>query len=126
MTERYPIGESDGLSVEVRRTADSLSICLVAGSTTLLVPGEYGDDLAARLRQAAYALALDPWSRQLVYADDGVEIVSGPEADVVSSAGRAVLSVPRDELAALAGLLGQAHEAVLALRAAEAFAHMPR
>ena len=46
--ERYPIGGRGPVRVEVRRTADALSLCLVVGSTTLLFGGDYGVDLATR------------------------------------------------------------------------------
>lgn len=120
--ERYPIGERGPVGVEVRRTADTLSLCLAVGSTTLLFGADYGADLASRLRQADFALSLDSSRERLVLADARVEIVAA-EVEAVSLDG-GVLLLPRRDLAELAGLLEQAHEAVASLRrAAEFIAH---
>jgi hypothetical protein len=120
--ERYPIGECGPVRVEVRRTADTLSLCLAVGSTTLLFGAGYGVDLASRLRQADFALSLDSSRERLVLADVGVAIVAA-EVDALSlDAG--VLRLPHRELAELAGLLERADEAVASLRhAAEFVAH---
>jgi hypothetical protein len=120
--ERYPIGGCGPVRVEVRRTADTLSLCLAVGSTTLLFGAGYGADLASRLRQADFALSLDPSRQRLVLADVGVAIVAA-EAEAVSLGG-GVLLLPRHALAELAGLLERADEAVESLRqAAEFVAH---
>jgi len=120
--ERYPIGDCGPVRVEVRRTADTLSLCVAVGPTTLLFGAGHGADLASRLRQADYTLSLDPSRERLVLSDVGVAIVAA-EIEAVSLDG-GVLVLPRRDLAALAGLLERAHEAVASLRqAAEFVAH---
>jgi hypothetical protein len=118
--ERYPIGERGRVRVEVRRTADTLSVCLALESTALLFPGGHGVDLAARLRQSDFALSLDPAAgERTVLADAQVEIVAADVAEASFEDG--VLRLPRRDLAQLAGLLEQAHEAVSSLRQAAEF-----
>jgi hypothetical protein len=120
--ERYPIGERGRVRVEVRRTAETLSLCLAVGSTTLLFGADYGPDLASRLRQADFALSLDPSRERPILADVQVEIVAAEVAGASLRDG--VLRLPRRDLAELAGLLERAHEAVASLReAAEFVAH---
>ena len=121
--ERYEIGESGPLRVEVRRLGPTSTICLLAGSTTLAFAGEYGLDLATRLRQADLTLALRPARAPLlVYANELVEISAGSTAvEAIASdadaAPRVSLRLPQRELAPLAGLFEHAHRAVTMLRA---------
>ena len=117
--ERYPIGGRGPVRVEVRRTADALSLCLVVGSTTLLFGGDYGVDLATRLRQADAALSLRPSRELLVYANDEVEIVAAEIAAASLEGG--ALRLPRRDLAELAGLLERAHDAIASLQQAAEF-----
>jgi hypothetical protein len=120
--ERYPIGERGAVRVDVRRTADTLSLALAVGSTTLLFAGEQGKDLGTRLRQADFALSLDPSRDWLVLSDAQVELVAAEIDEATLADG--VLRLPRRDLAELAGLLERAHEAVASLRqAAEFVAH---
>ena len=120
--ERYPIGECGAVRVEVRRTADTLSLAMAVGSTTLLFAGDHGKDLATRLRQADFALSLDPSCERLVLSDLQVDLVAAETGEAALADG--VLRLPRRDLAELAGLLERAHEAVASLRqAAEFVAH---
>jgi len=120
--ERYPIGARGRVRVDVRRTAYTLSLALAVGSTTLLFGGDHGNDLATRLRQADFALSLDPSREWLVLSDPQVDLVAAEIGEAALADG--VLRLPRRDLAELAGLLEQAHEAVASLRqAAEFVAH---
>ena len=117
--ERYPIGERGPVRIEVRRTGETLSLCLALGRTALLFPGDFGVDLATRVRQADFALSLDPTGERIVLPDAQVEIVAADVAEASLEEG--VLRLPRRDLAELAGLLERAHEAVASLREAAEF-----
>ena len=131
--ERYPIGETDAASVEVRRhqRADfgyggfSLCILLHEGQTLLRLPGHYGGVLAERLRAADTLLGdeTDVDGRR-VYRDEFLELTALEEDDesllALTTTARApvrvALKLARDELQPLASLLEEAQRVVDTLR----------
>jgi hypothetical protein len=133
MVERYPIGETEAASVEVRRhqRADtgyggfSLCILLHEGQTLLRLPGHYGGVLAERLRAADTLLAEDIGAEsRRVYRDEFLELTALDEDDeprlALTTTARApvrvALKLEREELQPLAALLEDAQSLVDTLR----------
>jgi hypothetical protein len=127
--ERYPIGETELVRVEVRRVergdgdADAWSVCLLVreGETLVRLPGHYGAVLAERLRDAAAAVAAGvAGGVRRTYRDEFLDLTAVDGAVVLSSSMRSPLRVslrlPEDDLDALAALLDGAAELVDTLR----------
>jgi hypothetical protein len=131
--ERYPIGETEAASVEVRRhqRADvgygGFSVCILLheGETLLRLPGHYGAVLAERLRAADGLLAEDAGGDgRRVYRDEFLELTALEEDDepclALTTTARApvriALKLARDELQPLAALLEEAQRVVDTLR----------
>ena len=131
MDERYPIGETDSVSVSVirheRREAGypmwSASIATRGGEATVHVPGHYPGVLATRLRQAEERWT--PGAKLPAGRDEYLELTAlvrayDEETLALSSSARSpvrvTVEVPRTELGDLATVLEQAQELIEELR----------
>jgi len=131
MDERYPIGETDSVSVVVirheRREAGypmwSAALTTRAGEATVLVPGHYPGVLATRLRQADARWV--PGAKLPSGRDEYLELTAlvrayDEETLALSSSARSpvrvTVEVPRGELLELATVLEQAQELIEELR----------
>ena len=126
--ERYPIGETDTLTVSVlrheRREAGyprwSASIGLRGGEATVSVPGHYPGVLAQRLRGAqerflpGTRLGRDEYLDVTALSRDGEESIA--LSSTARSPVRVTIEVPRDELDPLAELLDEAQTLIEELR----------
>ncbi len=126
--ERYPIGETETLTVSVlrheRREAGyprwSASIGLRGGEATVSVPGHYPGVLAQRLRSAqerflpGMRLGRDEYLDVTALARDGDESVA--LSSTARSPVRVTIEVPRVELDPLAELLDEAQTLIEELR----------
>lgn len=124
------MGASGGVHVEVRRDVRAeegfagFSVCLAVddGSFVVRLPGHYGAELAARLRDGEDALARGGRGAWRTYRDEYLDLTALPEEEalVLSSSARIPLRLsvrlPRRDLAELAQLLERAHEVVDTLR----------
>src|SRR5690348_13169458 len=99
--ESYPIGSSGGVRVEVQRgeTGDDgfagFAVCLAVddGSVVVRLPGHYGAELAARLRDGEEALERGGRGAERTYRDEYLDLTAlpGEEALVLSSTSRVPL-----------------------------------
>ncbi|HWX09046.1 MAG TPA: hypothetical protein VNY33_03620 [Gaiellaceae bacterium] len=128
MDERYPIGETDSVSVAVlrheRREAGypmwSATIGLRGGEATVSVPGHYPGVLAPRLRAADAAFAPGARLGRDEYLDLTALARDGEESLALSSTARSpvrvTIEVPRAEIEPLALLLDHAQQLIEELR----------
>jgi hypothetical protein len=126
--ERYPIGETDSVSVAVlrheRREAGypmwSATIGLRGGEATVSVPGHYPGVLAPRLRAADAAFAPGARLGRDEYLDLTALARDGEESLALSSTARSpvrvTIEVPRAEIEPLALLLDHAQQLIEELR----------
>jgi hypothetical protein len=128
MEERYPIGETDSVTVSVLRherhdagySMWSASIGLRGGEATVTVPGHYPGVLAPRLRAADREFV--PGSRlgRDEYLDLTALVRAGEETLALSSTARSPVRVtvelPRTEVEPLAVLLDHAQRLIEELR----------
>src|SRR5581483_1890557 len=131
MDERYPIGETDSVSVVVirheRREAGypmwSAALATRGGEATVLVPGHYPGVLASRLRQAEERWT--PGAKLPAGRDEYLELTAlvrayDEETLALSSSARSpvrvTVEVPRAELLELASVLDRAQELIEELR----------
>ena len=130
MEERYPIGETDSLSVVVlrheRREAGypmwSSAIATRGGEATVLVPGHYPGVLAQRLRQANERFVAgaklpagrDEYLELTALARDDEETLA--LSSTARSPVRVTIEVPRSEIPELANLLDHAQRLIDELR----------
>ena len=127
MDERYPIGETESVSVAVLRHAAgagyaqwSVAVGLRGGEATVHVPGHYPAVLAGRLRAANARFAAGARLGRDEYLDVTALARDGLESIALSSSARSpvrvTVEVPREELAALAELLDKAQQLIEELR----------
>jgi hypothetical protein len=128
MDERYPIGETDSVTVAVlRHDGDvgyrqwSVAVGLRTGEATIHIPGHYPGVLAERLRTAEARFAPGLRLARDEYLDLTALIrANGDESIAISSTARSpvrvTLEVPRDEIGALAALLDSAQRLIDELR----------
>ena len=128
MDERYPIGDTDSVSVAVirheRREAGyprwSASIGLRGGEATISVPGHYPGVLSQRLRAAQERFAPGARLGRDEYLDLTALVRAGEETLALSSTARSpvrvTVEVARDELEQLAQLLDAAQRLIDELR----------
>lgn len=127
MDERYPIGDTDSVSVAVLRHdgADgylgwSAAVGLRGGEATVHVPGHYPAVLAGRLRAADARFAPGARLGRDEYLDVTALARDGLESLALSSSARSpvrvTVEVPRDELGPLAALLDKAQQLIEELR----------
>ena len=130
MEERYPIGDTDSISVAVLRHETreagypqwSAAIGLRGREATVHVPGHYPGVLAQRLRQADERFR--PGAKLPAGRDEYLELTAlvrdGEETLALSSSARVPVrvsvEVPREELPELAALLDRAQELIEELR----------
>ena len=130
MEERYPIGETDSVSVVVlrheRREAGypmwSSAIATRGGEATVLVPGHYPGVLAQRLRQANERFVAgaklpagrDEYLELTALARDDEETLA--LSSTARSPVRVTVEVPRFEIPELANLLDHAQRLIDELR----------
>jgi hypothetical protein len=130
MEERYPIGDTDSISVAVLRHETreagypqwSAAIGLRGREATVHVPGHYPGVLAQRLRQADERFR--PGAKLPAGRDEYLELTAlvrdGEETLALSSSARlpvrVSVEVPREELPDLAALLDRAQELIEELR----------
>ena len=130
MEERYPIGETDSVSVVVlrheRREAGypmwSSAIATRGGDATVLVPGHYPGVLAQRLRQANERFVAgaklpagrDEYLELTALARDDEETLA--LSSTARSPVRVTIEVPRSEIPELANLLDHAQRLIDELR----------
>lgn len=130
MEERYPIGETDSVSVVVlrheRREAGypmwSSAIATRGGEATVLVPGHYPGVLAQRLRQANERFVAgaklpagrDEYLELTALARDDEETLA--LSSTARSPVRVTIEVPRSEIPELANLLDHAQRLIDELR----------
>lgn len=127
--ESYPVGQSGGVSVEVRRDDHAedgfagFSVCLEHGPTVLRLPGHYGSELAARFRDAEAELAEGLAGARRTYRDEYLDLtaVAGDDGELLLSSTARVplrlsMRLPRRELLPLAALLEAAQDVVDTLR----------
>ena len=130
MEERYPIGETDSVSVVVlrheRREAGypmwSSAIATRGGEATVLVPGHYPGVLAQRLRQANERFVAgaklpagrDEYLELTALARDAEETLA--LSSTARSPVRVTIEVPRSEIPELANLLDHAQRLIDELR----------
>jgi hypothetical protein len=128
--ERYPIGETDSVSVVVlrheRREAGypmwSSAIATRGGEATVLVPGHYPGVLAQRLRQANERFVAgaklpagrDEYLELTALARDNEETLA--LSSTARSPVRVTIEVPRSEIPELANLLDHAQRLIDELR----------
>jgi hypothetical protein len=127
MDERYPIGDTDSVSVAVLRHAAgdgytrwSVAIGLRSGEATVHVPGHYPAVLAAHLRSANTRFAPGARLGRDEYLDLTAVARDGAESLALSSSARSpvrvTVEVPREELEALVLVLVAAQELIEQLR----------
>jgi hypothetical protein len=127
MEERYPIGETESVSVAVLRHEPgegyrrwSVSVGLRSGEATLHVPGHYPGVLAGRLRAADVRFAPGARLGRDEYLDLTAFAREDGETLALSSSARSpvrvTLEVPRVELDGLALLLDAAQQLIEELR----------
>jgi hypothetical protein len=117
MDERYPIGDTDSISVAVLRHETreagypqwSAAIGLRGREATVHVPGHYPGVLAQRLRQADERFR--PGAKLPAGRDESLALSSSARLPV-----RVSVEVPREELQDLADLLDRAQELIEELR----------
>ena len=130
MDERYPIGDTDSVSVAVLRHEGreagypqwSAAIGLRGREATVHVPGHYPGVLAQRLRQADERFR--PGAKLPAGRDEYLELTAlvreGEETLALSSSARVPVrvsvEVPREELPDLAALLDRAQELIEELK----------
>ena len=130
MEERYPIGETDSVTVVVlrheRREAGypmwSSAIATRGGEATVLVPGHYPGVLAQRLRQANERFVAgaklpagrDEYLELTALARDDEETLA--LSSTARSPVRVTIEVPRSEIPELANLLDHAQRLIDELR----------
>jgi hypothetical protein len=126
--ERYPVGETDSVSVAVIRHERrepgypqwSAAIGLRGGEATVSVPGHYPGVLAERIRLAADRFAPGVRLARDEYLDLTALARGGEETLALSSTARSpvrvTVEVPRIELEVLAALLVAAQELIDTLR----------
>jgi hypothetical protein len=128
--ERYPIGETDSVSLAVlrheRRDSGypmwSAALATRGGEATVHVPGHYPGVLADRLRRADERFV--PGAKLPAGRDEYLELTAlvrdGEETLALSSTARSpvrvTVEVPRAELGELAGLLEHAQQLIEELR----------
>jgi hypothetical protein len=128
--ERYPIGETDSVTLSVirheRREAGypmwSAALATRRGEATVHVPGHYPGVLAQRLRQSDERFV--PGAKLPAGRDEYLELTAlvreGQETLALSSTARSpvrvTVEVPRDELRELAALLEHAQLLIEELR----------
>jgi hypothetical protein len=128
--ERYPIGETDSVTVVVlrheRREAGypmwSSAIATRGGEATVLVPGHYPGVLAQRLRQANERFVAgaklpagrDEYLELTALARDDEETLA--LSSTARSPVRVTIEVPRSEIPELANLLDHAQRLIDELR----------
>jgi hypothetical protein len=127
MDERYPIGETESVSVAVLRHEQgegyrrwSVSVGLRSGEATLHVPGHYPGVLAGRLRAADARFTPGARLGRDEYLDLTALAREEDETLALSSSARSpvrvTLEVPRVELDGLALLLDAAQQLIEELR----------
>jgi hypothetical protein len=127
LDERYPIGDTDSVTVAVLRHPEgagyqrwSVAVGLRSAEATIHVPGHYPGVLAARLRAAATRFAPGARLGRDEYLDLTAISRDGDESLALSSSARVpvrvTVEVPRDELAPLAALLDAAQQLIEELR----------
>jgi len=128
MDERYPIGDTDSVSVCVLRHERgepgygmwSAAIGLRGGEATVAVPGHYPGVLAPRLRAADRAFSPGTRLGRDEYLDLTALVRAGEETLALSSTARSPVRVtvelPRTEIAPLAVLLDDAQRLIEELR----------
>ena len=127
MDERYPIGETDSVSVAVLRhdRAEgylqwSVAVGLRSGEATVHVPGHYPGVLAGRLRASDVRFAAGNRLGRDEYLDlTALAREDGEKLALTSSARvpvRVTLEVPREELEPLSLLLDAAQQLIEELR----------
>ncbi len=127
MDERYPIGDTESVSVAVLRHAAgdgytrwSVAVGLRGGEATVHVPGHYPEVLAGRLRAADARFAAGARLGRDEYLDLTALARDGDESLALSSTARSpvrvTLEVPRRELDTLATLLDRAQQLIEELR----------
>ena len=130
MSERYPIGETDSITVSVLRhegrdpgyTQFSVALTTAGGEATVHVPGHYPGVLATRLRQADARFA--PGAKLPAGRDEFLDLtalVRGDEETLAMSSTprspvRVSIEVPREELLPLADVLLSAQLLIEELR----------
>jgi hypothetical protein len=129
--ERYPIGETESVSVSVLRHERhegfeggypmwSASIGLRGGEATVSVPGHYPGVLAQRLRTSDARFAPGARIARDEYLDLTALVRDGDESLALSSTARSpvrvTVEVPRQELEPLAQLLDSAQQLIEELR----------
>lgn len=125
------MGESGGVRVEVCRDARAddgfagFGVCLSLdqGSAIVRLPGHYGAELAARIRDADSALAAGLPRARRTYRDEYLDLtaIAGDEGELLLSSSarvplRLTVRLPQQDLLPLAALLEHAHELVDTLR----------
>jgi hypothetical protein len=125
--ERYPIGDTDSVSVAVLRHAAgegytqwSVAVGLRGGEATVHVPGHYPAVLAVRLRGADARFSAGARLGRDEYLDVTALVRDGDESLGLTSSARSpvrvTLEVPRAEIDALAALLDRAQQLIEELR----------
>jgi hypothetical protein len=125
--ERYPIGDTDSVSVAVLRHGEgegyarwSVAVGLRGGEATVHVPGHYPAVLAGRLRGADARFAAGARLARDEYLDVTALAREGDESLALTSTARSpvrvTLEVPRSEIDALAALLDRAQQLIEELR----------
>ncbi len=127
MDERYPIGDTESVSVAVLRHDGgegyrgwSVAVGLRGGEATVHVPGHYPAVLAGRLRAADVRFVAGARLGRDEYLDLTALVRDGQESLALSSSARSpvrvTVEVPREELDALARLLDEAQQLIEELR----------
>ena len=127
MDERYPIGDTESVSVAVIRHDGtdgypgwSVAVGLRGGEATVHVPGHYPAVLAGRLRAADARFAPGVRLGRDEYLDLTALAREGLESLALSSSARSpvrvTVEVPREELDPLARLLDEAQQLIEELR----------
>ena len=128
MDERYPIGDTDSVSVAVLRHERrepgypmwSATIGLRGGEATVTVPGHYPGVLAQRLRAAEAQFAAGARLGRDEYLDLTALTRDGDESLALSSTARSpvrvTVEVPRGEVEQLAVLLDHAQQLIEELK----------
>jgi hypothetical protein len=125
--ERYPIGDTDSVTVAVLRHAEgdgyrqwSATVGLRSGEATVHVPGHYPGVLAARLRAASTRFVAGARLGRDEYLDLTAISRDGEESLGLSSSARVpvrvTVEVPRSELEPLATVLDAAQQLIEELR----------
>jgi hypothetical protein len=131
VSERYPIGETESITVAVLRHDGeesaayarwSVALTTASGEATVHIPGHYPGVLALRLRQADARFA--PGAKLPAGRDEFLDLtalVRGDEETLALSSTprspvRVSIEVPRSELPELADVLSSAQELIEELR----------